>query len=302
MFVANSCLRGAGDTLTPAIAMIVVDVVNMFFTWGLTWGWFGLPRMGFIGIAWGTLIAYVSGGVLLIVVLLRGRGGIQLHLHRLRPHWRDMKRILKIGVPSGITDTINWLANFAMIRIVNRTEPVPIASAAHINAVRIESFSYMFGFAVALAVATMVGQSLGMRDQRRAQRSAYLAFLVGGGFMTLMGMFFILFAHIPCGLMIKDVGVRDLTATCLRITGFCQFGFAAAIIFGGALRGAGDTLGVMLISTVSILGVRLGGVYVAGHFHQPLPVIWIILASDLFIRGALIYARFATGRWKQIRV
>jgi Na+-driven multidrug efflux pump len=242
------------------------------------------------------------GGVLQVVVLVRGRGGIQLHLHRLRPHVHDMKRILRIGVPSGITDTINWLANFAMIRVINRTAPVPIAAAAHINTVRIESFSYMFGFAIALAVATMVGQSLGMKDPRRAQRSAYLGFLVGGGFMTLAGMVFIFFAHIPCGIMIKDPQVRDLTATCLRITGFCQFGFAAAIIFGGALRGAGDTLGVMLISTVSILLVRLGGVYVAGQLQQPLPVIWIILSVDLFVRGALIYARFAQGRWRRLKV
>jgi putative MATE family efflux protein len=302
MFVANACLRGAGDTLTPAVAMIVVDVVNIVLSWGLTWGWWGMPRLGFTGIAIGTVVAYTIGGVLLIVVLLRGRGGIQLHLHRLRPHWRDMKRILRIGVPSGITDTINWLANFAMIRIVNRTPPVPAATAAHINAVRIESFSYMFGFAIALAVATMVGQSLGMKDQRRAQRSAYLGFLVGGGFMTFAGLVFILFAHLPAGIMIKDPQVRDLTATCLRITGFCQVGFAAAIIFGGALRGAGDTMAVMLITTISIVGVRLGGVYVAGKLNQPLPVIWIILSIDLFVRGALIYARFLHGGWKKVRV
>ena len=41
MFVANACLRGAGDTLTPAIAMIVVDVVNIVLTWGLTLGHVG---------------------------------------------------------------------------------------------------------------------------------------------------------------------------------------------------------------------------------------------------------------------
>ena len=302
MFVANACLRGAGDTLTPAVAMIVVDVVNITLSLGLTWGWLGLPRLGFIGIAIGTLVAYVIGGVLLVVVLLRGRGGIQLHLHRLRPHWRDMRRILRIGVPSGITDTINWLANFAMIRVVNRTAPVPAATAAHINAVRIESLSYMFGFAIALAVATMVGQSLGMRDPRRAERSAYLGFLVGGGFMTVVGLLFILFAHVPSGIMIKDPQVRDLTATCLRITGFCQFGFAAAIVFGGALRGAGDTLAVMLITTVSILALRLGAVYVAGEMNQPLPVIWVLLSIDLFVRGALIYGRFLHGGWKRIKV
>ena len=96
--------------------MIVVDVVNIIFTCGLTWGLWGLPKMGFDGIAIGTVIAYVGGGVLQIAVLLVGRGGIKLHLHRLRPHLRDMKRIVRIGVPAGLTDTINWLANFAADR------------------------------------------------------------------------------------------------------------------------------------------------------------------------------------------
>src|SRR5204863_271565 len=141
MFVANACLRGAGDTLTPAIAMIVVDVVNMVFSWGFTWGWFGLPRMGFDGIAVGTAIAYIAGGVLVLLLLLRGRGGIKLHLHRLRPHWRDMKRILRIGVPSGLTDLINWVANFALINVVNRTRPLNVTAAAHTNTIRIEAIS-----------------------------------------------------------------------------------------------------------------------------------------------------------------
>ena len=302
MFVANACLRGAGDTLTPAISMIVVDIVNIALTIGLSWGLWGLPKMGFNGIAVGTVVAYICGGVLLMIVLLVGRGGIKLHIHRLRPHWRDMKRIMRIGVPSGVTDTINWFANFAMVRVVNATAPITIATAAHINAVRIESFSYMFGFAIAIAVATMVGQSLGAKDPRRAQRSAYIAYLYGGGFMTAMGIFFILFAHIPAAIMIKDPQVRELTATCLRITGFCQSGFAAAIIFGGALRGAGDTLAVLLISTISIVVVRLGGAYLMGYLKEPLPMIWIVLAVDLFIRGVLIYGRFLHGGWKRVRV
>ncbi|HYO09971.1 MAG TPA: MATE family efflux transporter [Tepidisphaeraceae bacterium] len=303
MFVANACLRGAGDTLTPALAMIVVDVVNVVLSCGLTWGLFGLPAMGFTGIAIGTLVAYVAGGTLQVVVLIVGRGGIRLHLHRLRPHWRDMKRILRIGVPSGLTDAVNWIANFALIRIVNRTEPLNVAAAAHINAVRIESLSYMAGFAISIAVATMVGQSLGMKDPRRAGRSAYYGYLLGGGFMTFVGVLFIFFAHVPTRWMVEDPQVRDLTVRCLQITGFCQAGFAAAIIFGGALRGAGDTLAVMLITMISILILRLGGVmFVGGYLKQPLPIIWVILATDLFLRGMLVYGRFLHGGWKRVKV
>jgi putative MATE family efflux protein len=303
MMVANACLRGTGDTITPAIAMIVVDVVNIFFSWSLTFGWFGFSKLGFNGIAIGTVIAYIAGGILQVIVLFVGRGGIRLHFHRLRPHWYDMKRILNIGLPNAGESLINWIANFSLVNIVNRTAPINVAAAAHNNAIRIESISYMTGFAFSVAVATMVGQSLGMKDPQRAKRCAYLGYLVGGGFMTLAGVFFIFFSALPARFISEDPGIRDLTAQCLHITGFCQIGFAAAIIFGGALRGAGDTWSVMFISLVSVIFLRLGGVaIVGGWLHQPLPIIWIILASDLFVRGVLIYARFLQGGWRKIEV
>ncbi|HEX8521235.1 MAG TPA: MATE family efflux transporter [Tepidisphaeraceae bacterium] len=303
MFIANACLRGAGDTLTPAISMIVVDIFNIFFSWSLTFGWFGFAKLGFTGIAVGTVIAYIAGGLLQLIVLIVGRGGIKLHIHRLRPHWYDMKRILNIGLPNAGESLINWFANFCLVKIVNRTTPVNVAAAAHNNAIRIESISYMTGFAFSVAVATMVGQSLGMKDPRRAQRSAYLGYLIGGGFMTLAGLFFIFFSKYPAAVLAGEPNIRDLTAKCLHVTGFCQIGFAAAIIFGGALRGAGDTYSVMMISLVSVLLLRLGGVaVVGGYLHQPLPIIWIVLATDLFFRGVLIYSRFLQGGWKKIQV
>jgi Na+-driven multidrug efflux pump len=194
------------------------------------------------------------------------------------------------------------MANFLLIKVVNRTAPLDIASAAHTNAIRIESISYMTGYAISIAVATMVGQSLGSKDPRRAGRSAYLGYAVGGGFMALMGLGFIFFAQIPASLLAVDPSVRELTARCLRITGFCQAGFAASIIFGGALRGAGDTVMVMLLVTASVVLIRGGGVYIMGQYHQPLWMIWIILASDLFVRGILVYGRFLQGGWKKIRV
>src|SRR5207237_7841323 len=134
------------------------------------------------------------------------------------------------GVPTAAEQVINWSANFALLYIVNTTHPINVAAAAHGNAIRIESISYMTGFAVAVAVATMVGQSLGMGQPDRAKRCAYLAYLVGGGFMTLVGVMFIFFSRYPAAWMANDPAIRDLTARCLHITGFCQAGFAAAII------------------------------------------------------------------------
>ena len=301
MFVAGACLRGAGDTLTPAIAMIVVDVVNIVTSVGLTYGLWGFPRMGFHGIATGTAIAYVAGGVLLLVALVRGRGGIRLYLHRLRPHWTTMKRLLRIGLPGGVEGVLQWAANFGVLLVVNNLSNA--VSAAHIITIRVESISYMAGFAAATAAATMVGQSLGMRDPRLARRYGYAAYLLGGGLMTLCGLSFIVFGRLWARAFSADPQIVDLTAKCLFITGWIQPAFAAAMIFGASLRGAGDTLVVMLYNLASITLVRLVGVIlVARAWGYGLPAIWAVLSFELCIRAALMYRRFAAGRWQEIRV
>ena len=303
MYAAGACLRGAGDSVTPAIAMILVDLVNMAFSAALTWGWFGLPAMGFRGIALGTVIAYVAGGVLLFGVLVSGRGKLRLYLHRLRPHWLTLKRIFRIGIPSGTEWLLTWVAQFIIVIIINRADPTNIMSAAHIIAVRVEALSYMVGFAVATAAATLVGQALGMKNPTRAGRSAYLAYALGGGAMTVGGLLFIAFGRVFTGFMTNVPAIADLAAMCLFITAFAQPGFAAAAIFSGALRGAGDTFSVMVINLASILFVRLAGVlFVVGWLHLGLAAIWVILASELTIRGLLVYVRFRHGGWSRARV
>ena len=303
MYAASACLRGAGDSVTPAMAMIVVDLVNMGLSAALARGWWGLPVLGFRGIAIGTVVAYVIGGVLLFAVLTSGRGRIRLFLHRMRPHWLTLKRIFRIGIPSGTEWLLTWIAQFLIIIVINRADPTNIMAAAHIIAVRVEGLSYMIGFAVATAAATMVGQALGMKDPARATRASYLAYAVGGGAMTLGGILFICFGRVLSGFMSDIPAIADLAARCLFITAFAQPGFAAAAIFAGALRGAGDTFVVMLLNLASILLVRLVGVLiVASWLHMGLAAIWVVLAIELTIRGIAVYLRFRQGGWKQIAV
>jgi putative MATE family efflux protein len=304
MFIANACLRGGGDTITPAIVMIVVDIINMVCSFALCRGWWGLPVMGFNGIALGTIIAYVAGGVIQFIVLLRPGGAVRLYLHRMQPHWVTIKRLMRIGVPALVGDSLAWFANFGVIAVINRVDPTSAMSAAHMNTIRLESISFLSGIAFATAAATMVGMSLGMKDPKRAERSAYLAYLCGGGVMTLCGLLMITLGRFPARwLSPDDPHIIQMTTTCLFITGFIQSGFAASLIFGGALRGAGDTFVVMLLSLSTVIGVRFLGVIVVGLWlHRGLTAIWIVLAAELFTRGGLVYLRFVQGGWRKIEV
>lgn len=301
MFACGACLRGAGDTISPAIAMITVDVVNLFLTVGLGFGMFGLPHLGFKGIAIGTTIAYAVGGLILITILFTRRGFMRLYPRRMVPHWPPLKRILRIGLPSGSESAMQWLANFLVLGSVNFLGEA--AGTAHAAAIRLESFSFLTGMGFATAAATLVGQSLGMNDPRRARHCAYVAYAMGGGVMTFMGVLFVLFGHQLAWLMSKDPAVIDLTAHCIRTTGFIQSGFAAAMIFGFAMRGAGDTLHVMIINLASIFLVRLAGVLIAVRvMGLGLEAIWYVLCGELMLRGLLMFLRFRFGRWDAVKV
>ena len=89
----------------------------------------------------------------------------------------------------------------------------------------------------------------------------------------------------------------------LFIAGFSQCGFGAQLIFGGALRGAGDTMVVMMLNIGSLFFVRLtGALFVGLWLKMGLAAVWAVLACELIIRGSLIYGRFLQGGWRKIEV
>ncbi len=159
------------------------------------------------------------------------------------------------------------------------------------------------GLAISTATATLVGQSLGQKNPARAVRAPTAAAALGIGVMVCWAVAFLVAGRQLAWLMTSDPAAIELAARCLFITAFAQVGFAATLIFGGALRGAGDTVAVMLINIASQLGLRLVGVLVlVKGFRYGLEAVWIVLASELTIRGVLIAARFVHGGWKHVKV
>ena len=301
LFTTNACLRGAGDTLTPSLAMAAVNVVNVALSFVLTYGLGPLPALGFTGIAAGTTVAYVLGGAISLAVLLTGRGGLRLHPRRVRPRAAMMRRVLRIGLPAGAEGLVHWSLNFVVLREVNRLDNV--AAAAHNAVIRLEAFSYLAGYAVSIAAATMVGQALGRRDERGAWRAAWLSFGLGGGIMVLVGLSFIVLPR-PWAVWLTDnPAITDATADVLRLTGFAQLAFAAVLVFGGAMRGAGATASVMTVNLASGLLLRLVGVLVVRQVYDlGLMAVWYVLMGELCVRGLLMTGLFVRGRWVDAKV
>jgi putative MATE family efflux protein len=303
LFCGGACLRGAGDFQSPFRVMLIVNIINVIASVALTHEASPIGGMGMRGIAWGTAIAWTVGGILMLRHLLHGRGGIRLHMHRLKPAWPMIKRILRISIPNVTESFFFWVANFIVLKFISELVNEPNAMGAHIAAIRIEALSFLPGFAFGQAASTMVGQYLGAGSTAKARHSAWVCLGFGAAFMTLLGILFVIIPDLFVLRITEKADIVETSAQLLRIIGFAQVGFAGAMVLSGALRGAGDTKMTMYINFGSQYLVRLPLVWLVGiHWEMGLTGIWIVLGGELTFRGLLFLWRFMQGGWMHIKV
>jgi putative MATE family efflux protein len=301
LYLGNACLRGAGDTRTPLYVMAVVNVVNIVVAWTLINGLFGLPKLGVWGSALGAAAGQVVGGTLVVWLLLRGRSGVKLRLTGLRPEWDMVRRILRIGMPTGVEQILFRIGNMAYVRILASLGVA--AYAANQVAINGWSLSFMPGFGFAVAATTLVGQSLGAGNPDAAERSGHVTFRMGAALMAVIGVGMILFPEEIMGFFTNDAEVIRLGAMPLLVMGFVQPMLAASMIYAGGLRGAGDTRWPMIITGACIWLVRLPLAYLfAIVLGWGLVGAWTAMSIDLILRGSSNALRFRGGRWKSIQV
>lgn len=301
MYSGNASLRGAGDTRTPLAVMLIVNVINIAVAWTAINGLFGMPKMGVAGSAIGAAVAQTAGGLLVVAILLRGRGQMRLRLAGLRPDWDLIRRILRVGVPTGVEQILFRLGNMAYVSVLASLGVA--AYAANQVAINGWSLSFMPGFGFAVAATTLVGQSLGARQPDVAQQRGYTAYRLGAALMAAIGVLFVLFPANIMGFFTNDQEVIRLGTLPLRIMGVVQPILAASMIFAGGLRGAGDTRYPMIITAAGIWLIRLPLAYIlAVMLGWGLTGAWTAMSLDLVMRGVFNFLRFRSGGWKTVQV
>ena len=300
-FLGNACLRGAGDTRTPMYIMAAVNVVNVVVAWVAINGLFGLPRLGVVGSALGAASGTVVGGILVLVTLLRGRGGLRLYANQLRYDAGLVRRILNIGLPTGLEQLLFRGGHMVFARIL--AEMGTVVYAANQVAINGWSLSFMPGFGFAVAATTLVGQGLGAGNPDLAERRGMASYSIGATIMTAISLTFLFFPEQIMAAFTNDPEVIALGIRPLQMVGLLQPVSAASMIFSGALRGAGDTRYPMVVTGAGIWLLRLPLSYLMGLvLGWGLLGAWGGMALDMTVRGVLCYRRFRGGRWKSITV
>jgi len=302
-----ACLVGAGDTRTGLKTLLIVVIVNTPAAWGLSHGSWGLPNLGFVGIALGTGLAHVVGCIYVVSVLVRGRFGLKLTPPSLVPDRALLIRLLRVSIPAALDSLSVGVFQFVFLGFVNRIGET--AAAAHGVAIRLEGLGYLSGAAFATATSAIVGRALGEKRPDLAAKAGWTALAYGAGVMTFMGTMFFVFARDMFEIFCRGEGqqeVIDVGVPVLRLIAFAMPGLAGSIILTQALRGAGDTRVPVLFTWIGFVGVRLplAAVLTNPYFGIELGLIgaWTAMFVDIYVRGVFYLIRFAGGRWKTSRV
>jgi putative MATE family efflux protein len=303
LFVGGACLRGSGDFRTTFFVMVGVNIVNAVVSATAVLAPAPLGGHGLMGIGFGTVVAWVCGGTAMVVMLLRGRAGVRLFMHRLKPQGPMLRRLLRISIPSVGENGLYWLAHASVIHVIGHMDSVPNAIGIHTIAVRIEALSFLPGFAFGQAAATMVGQYLGANRPKTAKKAAWICLGYGGTIMTLLGVAFIVMPQVFVRMITDKPEFLETVPQILFITGWTQLGSAMQLILGGAIRGAGDTRVSMALSLISMYCIRVPGAYLVGQYWgMGLRAVWVVLAAEVATRGLLFLARFLHGGWMTVKV
>ena len=320
-------LQCSGNMRTPSALNVLMCLLDVVFNFLLIFPARPVPLfgatvvlpgagLGVVGAALGTALAEVVVTALLLWSacvrspqlalfgrIARGRDGgpaekAPAGLSKVRSPWRPQRRRLlaaaRVAGPVCLERVVMSAAQIVSTAIVAPLGTVAVA--AHSLAVTAEGVCYMPGYGIGAAATTLVGQSFGAGRKDLARRAACTSVVLGMAVMGLTGALMFALAPSVFALLTPDAAVQRLGAAALRIELPAEPLFAASIVAMGALRGAGDTLVPSIMNLATMWGVRITLALLLTP-HLGLIGVWVAMAVELCVRGALFLVRLLRGRW-----
>jgi putative MATE family efflux protein len=287
-------MHGAGDTRTPMIGIIIVNVLHVLIAYPLIYGHWGAPALGVPGAA---LAIGLSEAVGTVFLFLKARAAGHLAPLALGPDSVDaVRRILRVGFPITIDRLLQQTAQLAYAKIILGYGAV--VYAAHQVGLSIEALSFMSGNGFAIAAATAVGQSIGAQKLAQAKIENWEANRLAVLLMAGMGLLFFFFPYLLLRAFTTDAAVIAYGTLFLKIVALLQIPLAITMVVSGSLKGAGDTRFLLLVTIVGAWLVRVPVAATFAGLDLAIGWIWTVMLLDWSVRMGCVIWRYRSERWQ----
>ncbi len=300
-FVFHGFFRGIGDTKTPAVLSIAGSVVMIFFTYTLTYGQLGFPKLGLIGAGWGFLLGEIVG-------LL---GCVYVYFIRLQPRYHTRSKVLPRRSEAGLILTESGklgLQEFSMsISMLIFTAFVGHlgvnALAANEVALNVMSLGFMPAFAFSATSTILVGQEVGRGKPFSGRRIGTDTALIGSLFLLVLGTVEFFFAETIASIYTQNHAVSQLAAELIMISAFMQLFDGLYNFYAGGLRGIGDTTFLLKAATLYSLAVFVPLTYILTFtFGLGSVGAWLSLYIYLTLLALTLLIRFYRTDWISVKM
>jgi putative MATE family efflux protein len=302
-FFLMAVLRGAGDSKTPFLFLIISVALDIALNPLLIFGLGPIPPLGIAGSAWATAIAQLVTLVALIVHLYRKHNPLRLQRHELghlKMDWSIVRTLIVKGVPMGLQIFVISLSGVLMITLVNRFGTD--ATAAFGAAFQLWQYIQMPAFAVGLAVSSMAAQNVGAQKWDRVHATArhgvlYSVLLTGSIVLVLE----VLSSH-ALGLFIPpDSAALHMAVHLNRIVAWSFVLLGVTMVIFGVVRATGSVFPPLMILTIALLGIRFPlALSLLDKWHDD--AIWWSFPISSLVAVALSLLYYKYGHWRTLRL
>lgn len=281
--------RSIGDTKVPLAALAISGVLNVF----LNLFFVIVLKMTVNGVATATVISNAVSSAILFIRLLKTDKCVRLDLKQLHFDFACFKRIMKIGLPSGIQSAMFSVSNIIIQSAVNSLGKLVMAASS--AALNLEIFAYYVLSAFSQACTTFVGQNYGAGKIDRCKKTLALT-LIEDAIATAAAVAIVLLSgRFLLSIFNNDPQVIELGYLRLKVLFFAYIFSMTYEVISGYLRGFGISLVPAVLVTIGICVLRI--VWIKTVFPQNesfetiLNVYPISLAATavLMIGAVLIY-------------
>lgn len=290
--------RTMGNAKITMIVSLIMNAINVVGNAILIYGF----HCGVEGVAIPTLVSRMTAAVLITVLLLNEKQVLHLQKTlRYKPEKETIKRILKIGIPNGLENSMFQLGKILVLSLVSTFGTYAIAANAVCNV--LASFQILPGMALSLAMTTVISRCVGAKDYE--QVSYYTKKLLAISYVSMFITTMVICVALPYIMNVYNLS-PETSKVAREIMIFHSIGcvliWTPAFTLPSTLRAAGDAKTCMMISIPCMWIFRIGFSYILGkYFEMGVFGVWVAMVIDWGVRVIFFVLRYCRGKWKTIR-
>ncbi len=302
-----SFFSGRGKTKIPMWVTLCGNLINIGLDYVMIFGKLGFPEMGIVGAAWATILGSVSMTLIFGGLIFAGKLRKRFKISRLAGFYKPVfSRLLRFGLPNGFGFLMDIMSFTLFTFMVGNIDIISLQASNVVMSLQPVVFTIILGLGIGIQI--LVSKYQGLKRADLAVKVVKNACKLGYAYAGAAGLAFFFGAPLFVGLFVpagteNAAAIAAKTYPLMKLVSMFVLFDATYLIFGEALRGAGDTKFFMKVMLFCAWGLLIPGSWVLIYkLNASVFWVWSWLTFYAALTAVIMLWRFLQGKWKQIQV